>query len=149
MARPKKSDGDKSILSALKEITKSDDIAYYIVYLYAPELLDKDNIHSYSDLQAAYVHFEKRDEKNLKKLLYKESSQKAIKYLLKRIDTSRDIELLNKYYELSKSGDVQALKAYIDFKRAFFADNSETDELKSLLQGATLSAKEEEFEMNL
>lgn len=148
MARPKKSDGDKSILSALKEITKSDDVAYYIVFRYAPELLEKE-IKTYKDLQAAYTHFENRSEKNLEKLLFKESSQKAIKFILKRIDTSRDIKLLNKYYELAEGGDVQALKAYMEFKKSFFSDDNETDELKSLLQGATLTSKDETFEMDM
>lgn len=148
MARPKKSDGDKSILSALKEITKSDDVAYYIVFRYAPELLEKE-IKTYEDLQATYTHFENRSEKNLEKLLFKESSQKAIKFILKRIDTSRDIKLLNKYYELAEGGDVQALKAYMEFKKSFFSDDNETDELKSLLRGATLTSKDETFEMNM
>ena len=81
--------------------------------------------------------------------MFKESSQKAIKFLLKRIDTSRDIELLNKYYKLAESGDVKALEAYLKFKTAFFTDNDETDELRALLCGASTTTKDDDFEMEL
>ncbi|MBR1373449.1 hypothetical protein IJ556_03250 [bacterium] len=148
MAKQKTNDGDKSLLAALKEITTSDDVAYYIVFKYAPELLEKDNIKTYEDLQAAYARFGSRDEKNMDKLMYKESSQKAIKYLLKRLDTSRDITLLNKYYKLAEGGDVKALEAYLKFKTAFFADKDETDELKELLRGASTTTNEDDFEMD-
>ena len=67
--------------------------------------------------------------------------------MLKRLDGKRDIELLNKYYELSMAGDVQALKAYMDFKKNFFTDD-ETDELKSILDGASSDiADDDDFEM--
>lgn len=147
MAKQKNNDGDKSLLAALKEITTSDDVAYYIVFKYAPELLEKDDIKTYKDLQTAYARFGNRDEKNMDKLMYKESSQKAIKYLLKRLDTSRDITLLNKYYKLAEGGDVKALEAYLKFKVAFFADNEESDELKELLRGASTTTKDDDFEM--
>ena len=148
MAKQKTNDGDKSLLVSLKEITTSEDVAYYIAYKYAPDILEKDNIKTFADSQAAYVRFQNRDEKNMDKLLYKESSQKAIKYLLKRLDTSRDITLLNKYYKLAEGGDVKALEAYLKFKTAFFADDNDTDELKELLRGASTSSKDDDFEMD-
>lgn len=149
MAKQKTNDGDKSLLAALKEITTSEDVAYYIAFKYAPEILEKDNIKTFADLQTAYARFQSRDEKNMEKLLYKESSQKAIKYLLKRIDVLRDIELLNEYYKLSKSGNVQALKAYVDFKKEVLANNDDTDELKKLLHNVNLSTTQEDLKMEI
>lgn len=69
--------------------------------------------------------------------------------MLKRLDGKRDIELLNKYYDLAMSGDVQALKAYMEFKTKFFKD-SEDDELQAILNGASTSvdySDTEDFKM--
>lgn len=142
---------EKSILSALKEITKSDAESYFILFKYAPELIPADNIKTFEDLKSNYATFEGRTEQSLEKSLFREDVQKAIKYLLKRLDGKRDIELLNKYYNLSMSGDVQALKSYLDFKKKYFADN-EADELKSILKGVTIKNDDDEdddFEMKL
>lgn len=82
-------------------------------------------------------------------MLYKEDVQAGIRYLLKRLDGKRDIELLIKYYDMALGGDVQALKAYMDFKKNFFTDN-ETDELKDILAGAVVDIDDddEDFKMN-
>lgn len=140
---------EKSILSALKEITKSDAETYYILFRYAPELLPAENIKTYQDLKSNYAAFENRTEQSLEKGLFREDVQSAIKYLLKRLDGKRDIELLNKYYSLAMGGDVQALKAYMDFKKTFFSDN-EADELKAILAGATIKDDDnDDFEMKI
>ena len=47
MAKQKTNDGDKSLLAALKEITTTEDVAYYIAFKYAPEILEKDNIKTF------------------------------------------------------------------------------------------------------
>lgn len=139
---------EKSIFAALKKITKTDCEAYFILWKYAPELLPNyENIHSFEDLTNTYKQFMGRTLQSCEKMLYKEDVQAGIKYLLKRLDGKRDIELLNKYYELSMAGDVQALKAYMDFKKNFFTDD-ETDELKSILDGASSDiADDDDFEM--
>lgn len=140
---------EKSILSALKEITKSDAETYFILFKYAPELLPAENIKTFEDLKSNYAAFENRTEQSLEKGLFREDVQSAIKYLLKRLDGKRDIELLNKYYSLAMGGDVQALKAYVDFKKGFFADN-EADELKAILAGATVKDDyDDNFEMKI
>ena len=48
------------------------------------------------------------------------------------------------------NGDVQALKAYMDFKKNFFADN-ETSELKAILKGVNVTNDDniDDFEMKL
>ncbi len=142
---------EKSVLSALKDITHSDAEAYFIIWKYAPELLpDYESIKDFTDLQHTYKQFEGRTEQSCEKMFYKEDVQAGIRYLLKRLDGKRDIELLNKYYDMALGGDVQALKAYMDFKKQFFTDD-ETDELKSILAGAIVSSDDydDEFRMNI
>ena len=158
MARPKKdtvktSNGvEKSMLMSLKEITKSDVEAYFILWKYAPELLSEgETLKTFDDLKNKYAQFENRTEQGLEKALYKEDVQAGIRYLLKRLDGKRDIALLNKYYDLAMNGDVQALKAYKDFKKEFFADN-EADELKSILSNTNINLDspddDDDFKMN-
>ncbi len=137
---------ERSPLRALKDITQSDSEAYFILWKYAPQLLPNgEDIKSFEELKNRYKNFEGRTEQGLEKALYKDDVQSAIKYLLKRIDGKRDIDLLNKYYELSMGGNVQALQAYIHFKREFFADD-ETDELKEILKGASTSVSEDDID---
>jgi len=141
---------EKSIFAALKKITKTDCEAYFILWKYAPELLPNyENIHSFEDLTNTYKQFMGRTLQSCEKMLFKEDVQAGIKYLLKRLDGKRDVELLNKYYDLAIGGDVQALKAYMDFKKKFFTSRDD-DELKSILNGVDVSSENDEnFNMNL
>lgn len=140
---------EKSMLSALKEITHSDAEAYFIIWKYAPQLLPSEAVNTYEDLQNTYKQFENRTEQSFEKALFKEDVQAGVRYLLKRLDSKRDTDLLNKYYTLAMDGDVQALKAYMGFKKSFFADN-ETDELKAILKGVNVSSDDDDdFEMKL
>lgn len=143
--------GETGLINAIKRITNNDAETYYIIYLYAKELLPKgDEIKSYADLQNVYAAFKNRTEQSCQKFLYKEDVQQGIKYLLRRLDGKRDTALLNKYYELAMSGDVQALKAYMDFKKSYFADNDEADELKAILKGVKINNNDDDdFEMSL
>lgn len=135
---------EKSILSALKDITHSDAEAYFIIWKYAPELLpSSETIKTFNDLKNTYKNFENRTEQSMEKALFKEDVQAGIKYLLKRLDSKRDVDLLNRYYELAMGGDANSLKAYRDFKREFFTD-SETDELKAILSGVNLDNDDDE-----
>lgn len=134
---------EKSILSALKEIVKSDTEMYWILWKYAPELLNK-KVNSFDELKEAYVAFADRTEEQCEKYIYREDVQAGIKYVLRSMDTKRDIELYNKYYELSMSGDVQALKAYMSFKKSFFSDGS-ADELTRLLKNAPSSVNDDDI----
>lgn len=141
---------EKALLPALKDITHSDTEAYFIIWKYAPQLLPNDeNIKTFNDLTKVYKCFEGRSEQGLEKALFKEDVQAGIKYLLKRLDGKRDVDLLNKYYELAMSGDVQALKAYLLYKKAFFADD-ETNELKAILSDARISTDDsDDFDMDM
>lgn len=137
---------EKSLLSALKDITHSDAEAYFIIWKYAPELLpNSDTIKSFEDLKNTYRNFENRTEQSFEKALYKEDVQAGIKYLLRRLDGKRDVDLLNKYYDLAMGGDVQALKAYMNFKKIFFVDN-EADELKEILRGASVNISDDDID---
>lgn len=142
---------EKALLPALKDITHSDAEAYFIIWKYAPQLLPNgENIKTFEDLKNNYKNFETRTEQSFEKALFKEDVQAGVRYLLKRLDGKRDVDLLNKYYSLAMNGDVQALKAYMDFKKNFFADN-ETNELKAILSGASITGEDDtdDFEMKL
>ncbi len=137
---------EKALLPALKDITHSDSEAYFIIWKYAPQLLpNEENIKTFADLKKNYKCFEDRTEQGFEKSLFKEDVQIGIRYLLKRLDGKRDIDLLNKYYALAMAGDVQALKAYVDFKKSFFADN-EADELKDILKGANVNVSDDDID---
>lgn len=139
---------EKGILMTLKEITHSVAEAYYILFLYAPEFLPT-QVKTFAELKKEYSEFKNLDEKDCKKSLLKSDVQRAIRTLMKRLDGKRDIELLNKYYDLAMGGDVQSLKAYMDFKKKYFTDN-ESDELRAILKGASIEkSKDDDFEMDL
>ena len=137
-------------MGTLKQMLNNDAIMYYILWKYAPDILpDNENIKNYADLCNKYETLQGRTEQSIEKSLYKQNVQDAVKFLLKRLDGKRDIELLNKYYEKAMGGDVQALKAYMEFKAVFFK-NSEDDELKAILNGASTSvdySDTEDFKM--
>ena len=139
---------EKGILMTLKEITHSVAEAYYILFLYAPEFLPT-QVKTFAELKKEYSEFKNLEEKDCKKSLLKSDVQRAVRTLMKRLDGKRDIELLNKYYDLAMGGDVQALKAYMDFKRRYFTDD-ESDELTAILKGASIEkSKDDDFEMDL
>lgn len=135
---------EKNMLSAIKDITKADSETYWILWKYAPDLLTE-KIDTFEELKSKYAVFADKTEEACNKYIYKEDVQSGIKYLLKRLDAKRDIELYNKYYELAMKGDVQALKAYMEFKRNFF-DENETDELKTILANASTSIDYDDVE---
>ena len=140
------SGSEKSILPALKDMTHSDSESYYIIWRYAPELLpSNENIKTFEDLKSTYKCFENRTEQSLEKALFKEDVQAGVKYLLKRLDGKRDIDLLNKYYDLAMGGDLQALKGYMQLKEMLFADN-EADELKEILKGASVNVSDDDID---
>ena len=137
---------ERSILMAVKDITHSDAETYFILWKYAPQLLPcGETIKTFEDLKNNYKNFEKRTEQSLEKALYKEDVQAAVKYLMKRMDGKRDIDLLNKYYDLAMGGDLQALKGYMQLKEILFADN-EADELKEILKGASVNARDDDID---
>lgn len=145
MANSKDGKQELSILTTLINMTSQPD-AYYIIWKYAPELIaDNNNLDSFEKLQKRYSFFEKRTETGLEKTLYKEANQKAIKYLMQRLDKKRDIELLNKYFHLAMNGDTHALKAYMDFKKTVLSDGG-TDELSQIIKNAAISS-DDNYEM--
>lgn len=141
---PRKTKSEQTIIAALKSITHSDAEAYYVIWKYAPELFDTE-YKTFEDLKAAYKNIGERTLTSFEKAELKEDVQSAIKYLLKRLDGKRDIQLLNKYYKKAMDGDVQALKAYMEFKKSFFADD-EINELKSILDGANTTVSDDDID---
>ena len=145
---------ERTVMQSMIDMCTRNEDAYYIVWKYAPEALPCPyELKTYEDLQKYYSYFEGRTQESMEKALCKDSSQAAIKYLHKRLDTQRDVALLNKYYDLAMAGDVQALKAYMSFKKQFFADE-EASELMRILKGVDIEALSndediEDFQMDL
>ncbi len=139
---------EKTVLATLKEMVHTDTKVYWIVWKYAPDLLPTP-CKTFEDLQENYVAFRKLTEDICNRYIYVESVQSAIRWLLKRMDGARMIELYNIYFERAKS-DVQAFKALIDFKKEFFQDE-ESSELMQILSGANVSTntddEDEDFTM--
>lgn len=141
---------DRSLLQELRQMTGSDTKAYWIMLNFCPDLLP-DGIRTYEDLANNYTAFKGLKKKNADKYIYNEGVQTAIKWLLKRMDAKRDMELYNKYYQLALDGDTQALRAYMEFKKTFF-EAEETSEIEKLIRNANISAKaegEDDFEMEI
>lgn len=140
---------EKTVLATLKEMVHTDTKVYWIVWKYAPDLLPTP-CKTFEDLQENYVAFRKLTEDICNRYIYVESVQSAIRWLLKRMDGARMIELYNIYFERAKS-DVQAFKALIDFKKEFFQDE-ESSELMQILSGANVSTntddEDEDFTMD-
>lgn len=139
---------EKSVLAQLKDMVKTDTKVYWILWKFAPDLLPTP-CKTFADLQSNYVAFKNLSEDICNRYIYLESVQAAVKWLLKRMDGARMIELYNIYFERAKS-DVQAFKALIDFKKEFFQDE-ESSELLQILNGANISTdteEEEDFSMD-
>ena len=134
---------EKTVIQSLKEIVGSEPKAYWILWKYAPELLSG-NYKTFDELQNAYVAFKGTSEEAASKYIYQDVVQKGAKYVLERLDAKRDIELYNKYYSLAIDGDVQALKAYMEFKKDFFRKDKQ-NELMDILNGTDIEENEEEL----
>lgn len=145
-----RNDHEKSVMASLKEMVRTDTKVYWILWKFCPELLPT-QCKTYKDLQDNYAAFKNLDEDTVNRYMYNEGVQNAVKWLLKRMDGARMIELYNIYYERAKS-DVQAFKALIDFKKEFFTDK-EGSELLKILGGTDISEDDSEddddFQMDL
>lgn len=125
---------EESIILKLKSMVKTDAKVYYIIWRYAPHLLPKQEIKSFSDLKNNYATFtDGMTESSCENWLVEQNVQTAIKWLLKRIHQRKMIELYNIYYDKAKE-DTNAFKAFTDFSDKFFAEEKDS-ELLSLLNG--------------
>lgn len=141
---------DKSLLSAVREIVDGNEpVAYYIVWKYAPQLMpDGDSCSTFEELSKRYDCISKRPEKSIIKSLYNENAQRAIKYLMERIDVQRSVDILNRYYQMAMDGDTQALKAYMEFKKKFFDETDNSNELEQILHGMSFDTDKNEEELD-
>jgi len=112
--------------------------AYHILWLYCPEYFDEE-LKTFDDLVNKYQEMKGKKESVMKKGIYRDNVQDGIKILLKRIDKIRDSRLMDKYYKLAMGGDVQALKAYMDFKKHYF-ENADESELSKILGKVNLNS---------
>lgn len=125
---------EQSVLSKLRELTKTPAKAYFIVWKYAPHLLPDQSIKTFDDLKGSYKTFtEGMTEVSCNNWLMEENVQTAVKWLLKRLHQSKLIELYNTYYNKAKE-DTNAFKAFTDFSEKFFAQEKDS-ELLSILNG--------------
>lgn len=136
---------EKSILMTLKDMVKTDTKAYYIMFLYCPELLPKYSeerpIKTFEDLKKAYSQSIRAEERMCKNFLFEENVQKAIMWLKKRQHTQEMISLYDTYLSKAKGGDINAFKAIVDFGDKFFTDDGESDLLKAL-HGVSLDGQD-------
>lgn len=127
-----------SVLEGVKQACGgSEPMAYWIIWKYAPDQLSEP-CKDFAELREKHNCFDRITEEYANKYIYSDRAQAGAKYLLRRLDAKRDIDLYNRYYELAMGGDVQALKAYMDFKKNFFG-KGENDELQAILAGARTS----------
>lgn len=124
-----------AIQAELIEITKKDVKALYVLFRYAPELLNKPEAReSFEGLKEAYASFKGIEEDTCIKWLTEDDGvQKAIKHLIKKQHPLKMANLYKTYLEKSEN-NVQAFKAFNEFCKTYFTDNTES-ELLDLLQG--------------
>lgn len=112
--------------------------ALYLYFIYSPDLLPDKNIKTYKDLQSHYQMFPKTvTEEDAQLWLYEEPVQNALKVLLRAKHNRKMVDLYNIYFEKAKE-DVQAFRAFVDFSKTFFKENSES-ELQKILNGIDIT----------
>lgn len=133
----KSSQLEQSLISKLKEMVPTQVKVYYIIWKYAPHLLERE-VNSFEELVTEYKGFtEGMDEAHCERWLTEESVQKAVKYLLKRMHAQKLIELYQIYFENAKK-DVQSFQAFVKFSDKFFEEDGE-DELRTILNETKFS----------
>lgn len=129
--RGRGSQSEQSLLKKLNEMLPSQAKVYYIMWKYAPNLLQQ-KIDSFDALTETYKVFTKgMDEAHCERWLVEESVQAAVKYLLKRVHGQKLIELYEIYFENAKK-DVNSFKAFVDFSEKFFEQDGESEVLSIL-----------------
>lgn len=117
---------EESVKAHLKKIVKSDAKVYYIIWKYAPELLPQ-TCKTFNDLKSAYKVFpQESTDKAAENWLLEEDVQTAVKWLLKRENQKKMIELYNIYFRKAQDS-TDAFKAFVDFSHKFFADDKRND----------------------
>lgn len=133
---------EQSIINKLKSLVKSDSKIYWILWKYAPTLLEKHGIKTFKELTDTYSVFTPgMTEDHCKNWQYEKNVQTAIKWLYERMHQQKMLELYDAYYEKAKE-DTQAFKAFIDFSDRFFTSKGE-DELLGIIQKANISDNDE------
>lgn len=146
---------EKTILSQLKEMVKTDGKAYYIMFRVCPEMLPKYTeehpIKTFEDLKAAYPGTIRADERICQNYMYEENVQKAIKWIYGKMHTQKMIEVYDKIYEKALSGDTQAVKTLSELGEKLFDTNSDSDLLKALhgvdVDGMDSDGSDEDFKI--
>lgn len=133
---------EQSIINKLKSLVKSDSKIYWILWKYAPTLLEKHGIKTFKELTDTYSVFTPgMTEDHCENWQYEKNVQTAIKWLYERMHQQKMLELYDAYYEKAKE-DTQAFKAFIDFSDRFFTSKGE-DELLGIIQKANISDNDE------
>jgi hypothetical protein len=146
-ATGKKVSQEKAISTTLKEMMNSDKKMYYVLWKYAKNLLpDCDELKTFDDLKKHYkaLQSDGLTQQFCENWLYEDNVQKAVKWLLQRLDTNKKIELYNTYFEKAKE-DVQFFKAFSDISKDFLKDDKE-GKLQSLLQNVDIPDDEDDTE---
>lgn len=120
---------ETTIYRQLKDMLGTDTKVYYLMWKFCPEQLKDAHQHpvkTFEDLKNRYKVFSDTiTEEVCEAYLLESGCQTAIKWLLKRLHTKKNIELYQKYYDKAMAGDVQAFKAFEDFSEKFFKEDKE------------------------
>lgn len=142
------SKSEETVFAHIKGMVTKEEKAYYIIWKYAPQLIvGGEKIKTFNDLKthfSGYFNQKNLDEKEAEGWLMLENVQSAVKWLLKRENQAKMIELYNVYYDKAKDGDVQSFKAFVDFQKEFFKDGENQSELQSLIN----NIKEKDLEVS-
>lgn len=134
----KKTEDEYTPFRVIRDMTGSDAKAYWVIWKYAPDLLPTP-CKTYEELQENYAKLKTIPKNVSDRYILAENVQKAIKWLLKRGRESRKIDLYNRYFDLAMGGNTQALQAYLNLDEAFFANQSENEELTNILKNASFT----------
>lgn len=139
---------EQSIGNKVKELVKTDAKMYWILWKFAPEVLEHRGVKTFKDLTSRYAVFTNgMTEEHCSQWILEKNVSSAVKLVIERKHQQKLIELYDIYYQKAKE-DVQAFKAFINFSQCFFATKGE-DQLLGILQKAKLdddTENEENFD---
>lgn len=134
---------EQSIINKLKSLVKSDSKIYWILWKYAPNILEKHGIKTFKELTDTYSVFTSgMTEDHCSNWQYEKNVQTAIKWLYERMNQQKMLELYDIFYQKAKEGDTASFKAFIDFSDRFFTSKGE-DELLGIIQKANITDNDE------
>lgn len=123
----------------MKDAVQNEAKSYYVLFRYAPTLLDKD-VKCFEDLYQYKVFESKRKlytEDYCANWLFEKKVSKAVTMLLEHLDDGVMNDMYQEYAKKAKE-DPKYIKHFLLLKEVLFSDSSVEDELISILKGTTI-----------